>query len=55
MKEGKRRSTILRIIDRCLVNGTADYQHGKTNKRAVSTHETVLKLDQLNDSGQFEK
>jgi hypothetical protein len=55
LKEGKRRSTILRIIDRYLVNGTADYQHGKTNKRTVSTPETVLKLDQLNDSGQFVK
>jgi hypothetical protein len=55
MKEGKRRSTILRIIDRYFVNGTAGYQHGKKNKRTVSTPETVLKLDQLNDSGQFVK
>ncbi len=55
MKEGKRRSTILRIIDRYLVNDTADYKHDKTNKRTVSTPETVLKLNRLNDSGQFVK
>jgi hypothetical protein len=35
MKEGKLRSTILRIIDRYLLNGTADYQHGKTNGKWV--------------------
>ncbi len=55
LKEGKRRSTILRIIDRYLVNDTADYKHSKTNKRTVSTPETVLKLNRLNDSGQFVK
>ncbi len=55
MKEGKRRSTILRIIHRYLVSGTADYRHSKTYKRAVSTPETFLKLDQLNDSDQFVK
>jgi hypothetical protein len=55
MKEGKRRSTILKIIDRYLVNDRAHYQHGKTNKTTVSTPQTVLKLDQFDNSGQFGK